>query len=1030
MASLTSLFRLAPLAAALAFPGLASSTFANTTPILDEPIASAGSPERVKPEIPCGKALLFPLTATDADGDPLTYTVKSSNPRVHVRVKSGNPTLKVSVNYAGDGAASQPFAGDLYFQLFRDWTPMTTNFIAGFAQAGFYDGLKFHRISDLAEDNDPATTETSFIVQGGDPAGNGTGGPGFRFENEFHPAAIFSGRGQLAMANAGYRTNFTFENNQLVSGDWTATNGSQFFITDGQPRALDFKHTIFGQLTRGWDLLDKMIAVPRNPAPTGQSDPAQDSPKVALTINSATLQPNTQDAVLVLSASGVGNSTITVTVEDGKGGTATRTFTATAVDDEWNSRPFLISPGDAVGPIEKPFRVGVSAVDLEFDYLFRNPQLVGGSESNATIDNNGVITAKPGYTGPLRVGFTVSEFDMTYRGTIDGAGPQTENRTTMIVGIGDKVIAGEPEEIQAVPAASAAGVIVAKFQDADTRGALGDFTAKINWGDGTAVTNGAIVRDTSKPGQALYAVTGTHTYTKPGTYGVVVEVFGSKGARTMIQSTAVVTAAPFKASGMIVDANVPVLTNRAVATFTDANSPGTAADYEADIDWGDGQVSEGKIKATGASFAVVGTHKYLDPEVFSVKVTVRKQGTEQSAVAWSTVRLRGFAAKPHLPPFPQAHLICAWEQDPLRTTKGQGAGAQSSFEGSFLVINPGNKVSPTANLRFWLSKDKVLNKSGVDEDIPMKIGTFPKASIAPLQPGGGVRYVLKLEKGTDLRLKPPKGENGAALNILAELDYSDPIIDHSAVDKVGVFGPINAIIATPSTGLMTSESGTTATFTVRLDKAPTAPVTIVVTSSDTTEGTIEAPAVSSDPADPANTRKLVFDATNFSTPQTVTVKGVDDTTGDGDVDYSVNFAPAVSTDIRYKGMVAPKVTIKNLDNESGIKITSAASLTTTEAGGQAQFSVKLERRPTSTVTIALETSDASEGTVSPATLTFTSVDWNTNQVVTVTGVDDAVVDGNVAYSIVLKPAVSSDASFNGKVGPQVSLTNTDNEPAE
>jgi cyclophilin family peptidyl-prolyl cis-trans isomerase len=233
MAFLTSLFRTAPLAAALAFPGFSQSAAANVAPVLDEPVASPGTVQRVKPEIPCGKTLLFPLTATDVDGDRLTYTVKSSNPKVIARVKTGNPFLKVSVNYPGDGAGTEPFSGDMLFQLFRDWAPMTTDFIAGFAQAHFYDGLKFHRISDLQEDGDPATTETSFIVQGGDPAGNGTGGPGFRFENEFHPGAIFSGRGQLAMANGGYRTGFTFENNQLVAGDWTATNGSQFFITDG-----------------------------------------------------------------------------------------------------------------------------------------------------------------------------------------------------------------------------------------------------------------------------------------------------------------------------------------------------------------------------------------------------------------------------------------------------------------------------------------------------------------------------------------------------------------------------------------------------------------------------------------------------------------------------------------------------------------------------------------------------------------------------------------------------------------------------
>jgi hypothetical protein len=92
--------------------------------------------------------------------------------------------------------------------------------------------------------------------------------------------------------------------------------------------------------------------------------------------------------------------------------------------------------------------------------------------------------------------------------------------------------------------------------------------------------------------------------------------------------------------------------------------------------------------------------------------------------------------------------------------------------------------------------------------------------------------------------------------------------------------------------------------------------------------------------------------------------------------------------------------------------------------------VKLERRPTSNVTIALESSDPTEGTVSPVTLTFTPIDWATNQAVTITGVDDAEVDGNVAYSIILKPAVSNDTSYSGKVGPQVSVTNTDNDSAE
>jgi cyclophilin family peptidyl-prolyl cis-trans isomerase len=240
------------------------------------------------------------------------------------------------------------------------------------------------------KDSDPNTTETSFIAQGGDPASAGRSEPGFRFENEFHPGLLFSGRGQLAMANAGYRTGFSFEDGQFVQGDWSATNSTQFFITDAQPRFLDFKHTVFGQLTRGWETFAKMLAVPRD---------ASDKPTVPVTISSAVIEPNNQDAVLVLSAAAAGKSVITITVSDRKGGTATRTFTARAVDDEWNSRPFLISPGNGVVPKDLPFRIGAPAVDLEHDYLFRDLQVVGTSSGNGSVNQQGLVVPKAGYTG-------------------------------------------------------------------------------------------------------------------------------------------------------------------------------------------------------------------------------------------------------------------------------------------------------------------------------------------------------------------------------------------------------------------------------------------------------------------------------------------------------------------------------------------------------------------------------------------------------------------------------------------------------
>ena len=87
-------------------------------------------------------------------------------------------------------------------------------------------------------------------------------------------------------------------------------------------------------------------------------------------------------------------------------------------------------------------------------------------------------------------------------------------------------------------------------------------------------------------------------------------------------------------------------------------------------------------------------------------------------------------------------------------------------------------------------------------------------------------------------------------------------------------------------------------------------------------------------------------------------------------------------------------------------------LTTTEAGGTATFTVVLNTQPTANVTIALSSSNPAEGTVLPASLVFTSANWNVAQTVTVTGVDDAVVDGPITYTIVTAPAVSTDANYN------------------
>src|ERR1051325_6793828 len=214
-------------------------------------------------------------------------------------------------------------------------------------------------------------------------------------------------------------------------------------------------------------------------------------------------------------------------------------------------------------------------------------------------------------------------------------------------------------------------------------------------------------------------------------------------------------------------------------------------------------------------------------------------------------------------------------------------------------------------------------------------------------------------------------------------------------------GPTPGFTVTPTNGLVTSEPGEPAAFPAGVDAPPTNDVTTNLSSSDKTEGTV-------------SPSSLTFTVDNWDQPQTVTVTGVDDPDVDGPVAYSVVLAPAVSSDTLYNGLKPADVSVVNVDDESGgYVVTPTSGLTTTEAGGQATFTVRLTTMPTADVTINLSSSDTTEGTVSPSSLTFNTGNWNLDQPVTVTGVDDSVVDGNVAYTIITSAATSSDPNYNG-----------------
>lgn len=124
--------------------------------------------------------------------------------------------------------------GTMEITLFADKAPQTVNNFVFLARQGFYNGTIFHRV--IAD----------FMAQGGDPTGSGRGGPGYRFADEFHPSLRHDKPGMLSMANAG-----------------PGTNGSQFFITHVPTPWLDNKHSVFGQVSKGMDVL--FAIPPRDP---------------------------------------------------------------------------------------------------------------------------------------------------------------------------------------------------------------------------------------------------------------------------------------------------------------------------------------------------------------------------------------------------------------------------------------------------------------------------------------------------------------------------------------------------------------------------------------------------------------------------------------------------------------------------------------------------------------------------------------------------------------------------------------------
>lgn len=180
------------------------------------------------------------ISTDSAENTVTVAAVKNDITANSVEVKSMNTFVELETSM-----------GKMKIKLYDDKAPLTSKNFKDLVQKGYYDGIIFHRVIK------------NFMIQGGDPTGTGMGGPGYEIKDEFGPGLKHSKKGILSMANSGPNT-----------------GGSQFFITLVPTPWLDGKHAIFGEVTEGLDVLDKI-----GTTPTG----ANDKPKTEVKIIKATI---------------------------------------------------------------------------------------------------------------------------------------------------------------------------------------------------------------------------------------------------------------------------------------------------------------------------------------------------------------------------------------------------------------------------------------------------------------------------------------------------------------------------------------------------------------------------------------------------------------------------------------------------------------------------------------------------------------------------------------------------------------------
>ena len=312
-----------------------------------------------------GGPLEIPVNAADTGGNPVTYTVTSSNPAISASLPTGNQYLKLNVTHTSSGQAGDTsFSGTLIIELFSNLAPNTVAQIVSLVDQGFYNGVVFNRVA--------SSGGSPFVIQAGEPTAADSSITVPTIDNEINENLRYTGVGVVGMAR--------------TSAD--DTNNSQFFITAGPKSFLDFKYTIFGQLVAGNNVRAEINAVPQdNSNGTGDGTPL--SP---VTITSASIISDPYDVSLMVSAplGTTGSSTMTVSADDGHGGTDSQSFTVTMNGDASDPGPFFKAITPPTTTVDNPvtFQLPYFELDPTNNPLTFSSTTAGNANLSVTVVPN------------------------------------------------------------------------------------------------------------------------------------------------------------------------------------------------------------------------------------------------------------------------------------------------------------------------------------------------------------------------------------------------------------------------------------------------------------------------------------------------------------------------------------------------------------------------------------------------------------------------------------------------------------------